>query len=122
MDAPARGCTVSGVTTPMTPEDLICGALLDPSRGPLTPEWEVVRAVAQGRVLHFNGGSCYIQNTDGTLAVAEVGTRPSTWRAYSAHDDFATQYLRSNRAREASLLEALRLAEHYGLLDGLLGH
>jgi len=100
------------------PEDVLAELLLDRTRGPLTPEWEVVRAHAQGRVLHFNGASCYILNTDGSLTLTETGeAKQSTMRVYSRDDDWAKGYIRSNSTRPASVLDALRLAEMFSLFS-----
>ncbi len=100
------------------PEDVLAELLLDRTRGPLTPEWEVVRAHAQGRVLHFNGASCYILNTDGSLTLTETGeAKQSTMRVYSRADEWAKGYVRSNETRPASVLDALRLAEMFDLFS-----
>ena len=98
-----------------TPEDVLAELLLDRTRGPLTPEWEVVRAHAQGRVLHFNGASCYILNTDGSLTLTETGDARSSMRIHSACDEWAKGYIRQNAPRPASVLDALHLAGLFGL-------
>ena len=104
------------VTDSKTPDVLLAELLLDRTRGPLTPEWEVVRAHAQGRVLHFNGAACYILNTDGTLTVTETsGPGASRMQVFPSWDEWAKGYIRSNQQRPASVLDALHLAELFGL-------
>jgi hypothetical protein len=100
------------------PEDVLAELLLDRTRGPLTPEWEVVRAHAQGRVLHFNGASCYILNTDGSLTLTETGqANKTTMRVFSRDDEWAKGYIKANATRPASVLDALRLAEMFDLFS-----
>lgn len=99
-----------------TPEVLLAELLLDRTRGPLTPEWEVVRAHAQGRVLHFNGASCYILNTDGSLTITETsGPGASRMQIFPSCDEWAKGYISSNAPRPASVLDALHLAGLFGL-------
>ncbi len=99
-----------------TPEDVLAELLLDRTRGPLTPEWEVVRAHAQGRVLHFNGASCYILNTDGSLTITETSRAgASRMQIFPSCDEWAKGYISQNAPRPASVLDALHLAGLFGL-------
>lgn len=80
-----------------------------------SPQWDVVLAHAEGRVLHFNGGQCYIIDRDGTLVVTDTSHHDATVQRHSPDDDFAKAYITQNPPRPASASAALSLAQVFGL-------
>jgi len=80
-----------------------------------SPQWEVVLAHAEGRVLHFNGAQCYILGRDGTLVITDTSHPDVAVRHHSPDDDFAKTYIAHNPPRPATAASALSLAILFGL-------